>query len=126
MSYDKLKLGALADNGGPTKTHLPLAGSPAIDGGLCTVGGVTVTADQRGSSRPGLGTVLCDAGAVEVQSVTANCFASRSSAADYSSANGRALQMAIDNLPGGTGTVRVGGTCTGAWLTTVARCRRRG
>ena len=23
--------------------------------------------------------------------------------------------MAIDNLPGGTGTVRVGGTCTGAW-----------
>ena len=28
------KLGPLADNGGPTKTHLPAADSPAIDGGV--------------------------------------------------------------------------------------------
>ena len=116
VSHDKLKLGALANNGGLTQTHLPAADSPAIDVGLCTVGGITVTADQRGASRPGSGTTFCDAGAVEVQSVTPSCFASRSTAPDYSSVNGRALQMAIDNLPGGTGTVRVGGTCTGAWL----------
>ena len=47
--------------------------------------------------------------------MTPTCFASRSGAPEFSSANGRALQHAIDNLPGGTGTVRVGGTCSGAW-----------
>jgi len=54
-----LNLGALADNGGPTWTHLPLAGSPAID--------VAATAcpvlDQRGYLRPA--GAACDAGAVE-------------------------------------------------------------
>jgi uncharacterized repeat protein (TIGR01451 family)/CSLREA domain-containing protein len=60
-------LGPLADNGGPTETHLPNTGSPAIDLGLddpCT--GV----DQRGVTRPqdgdGNGTATCDVGAVEV------------------------------------------------------------
>ena len=59
-------LGALADNGGPTATHLPVAGSPAVDrvaigtAGLCDG---TVPTDQRGVARPsGAG---CDAGAVE-------------------------------------------------------------
>lgn len=58
-------LGPLADNGGPTLTHLPAAGSPAIDAvptgtaNLCT--GTLV--DQRGTSRP-QGTA-CDRGAVE-------------------------------------------------------------
>jgi CSLREA domain-containing protein len=54
-------LGALADNGGPTLTHLPQSGSPAIDAGDCTAG---PAADQRGVARSQDDT--CDIGAVEV------------------------------------------------------------
>jgi Right handed beta helix region len=61
-------LGDLADNGGPTLTHLPQLGSPAIDRipigspGLCD--GTFVT-DQRGEPRPAA--AGCDVGSVEVQ-----------------------------------------------------------
>jgi predicted outer membrane repeat protein len=61
-----LGLGPLADNGGPTRTHLPNAGSPAIDAvpilapWLCAG-----TEDQRGVSRPQ--GAACDNGAVEQQ-----------------------------------------------------------
>jgi hypothetical protein len=41
-------LGPLADNGGPTKTHALLAGSPAIDKG----NSFSATTDQRGLPRP--------------------------------------------------------------------------
>ena len=41
------KLGALANNGGPTQTVALLAGSPAID-----AGNTTSTTDQRGIARP--------------------------------------------------------------------------
>lgn len=60
-------LGLLADNGGPTLTHLPLPGSPALDvipfgSAVCNLTGV----DQRGVLRPrGL---QCDIGAVEAES----------------------------------------------------------
>lgn len=58
--------GPLQNNGGPTPTHVPALGSPAID--LVPVGsagcGDTLTVDQRGQPRPfGPG---CDAGSVEV------------------------------------------------------------
>jgi len=43
------RLGALADNGGPTSTHALLDGSSALDAGTST--GAPVT-DQRGVSRP--------------------------------------------------------------------------
>lgn len=50
-------LGALADNGGPTKTILPGAGSPALGAGMnCP------PTDQRGNPRPATG---CALGAVE-------------------------------------------------------------
>jgi hypothetical protein len=50
-------LGALADNGGPTMTALPAAGSPVIGAGMgCPA------KDQRGNPRPASG---CTAGAVE-------------------------------------------------------------
>lgn len=52
-------LGALADNGGPTRTHALLAGSPAIDAG----GAPCPTADQRGVARPQ--GAACDIGAFE-------------------------------------------------------------
>jgi hypothetical protein len=42
-------LGPLADNGGPTKTHALLEGSPAIDKGVEVAG---ITTDQRGVARP--------------------------------------------------------------------------
>ena len=49
------KLGPLAENGGPTKTHLLLAGSPAIDAanpaGATDPDGNLLTVDQRGLSR---------------------------------------------------------------------------
>jgi hypothetical protein len=61
-------LAALANNGGPTQTLQPQAGSPLIDAipaASCQSDGATgVTTDQRGVTRPqGPG---CDIGAVEV------------------------------------------------------------
>lgn len=44
------KLGALADNGGPTLTHALLPGSPALDAGNAFGSGLTT--DQRGQARP--------------------------------------------------------------------------
>ncbi len=61
-------LGPLTNNGGPTPTHLPLTGSPAIDAVPLTdcteVSGAAVVRDQRGVVRPqGAG---CDIGSVDV------------------------------------------------------------
>jgi hypothetical protein len=61
-------LGALADNGGPTQTMAPAAGSPVIDAGAS----FGLTTDQRGLSRPfDLGAIPnasdgADIGAVEL------------------------------------------------------------
>jgi hypothetical protein len=58
-------LGALANNGGPTQTLLPLVGSPLLDAIPPASCGAPV--DQRGVTRPqGPG---CDIGAVEVEYV---------------------------------------------------------
>ena len=66
-----LLLGSLADNGGTTATHLPQAGSPAID---LDPAATCPTTDQRGAARAqdgdGDGTIACDAGAVEVPATT--------------------------------------------------------
>jgi hypothetical protein len=57
------KLGALANNGGPTQTRLPQVGSPLIDA-IPLTSCQAPSSDQRGVSRPqGTG---CDIGAVEV------------------------------------------------------------
>ncbi|MCB9009759.1 MAG: tandem-95 repeat protein [Ardenticatenaceae bacterium] len=72
-----LNLGALADNGGPTLTHLPGAGSDAIgvipNGTTISNNSTTWTCDdadpftdQRGVSRPITLATACTAGAVEV------------------------------------------------------------
>jgi cysteine-rich repeat protein len=59
----------LGDNGGPTATHAPGAGSPAIDGGdpagCPDAAGGTLVVDQRGMARPSGAT--CDIGSVEVE-----------------------------------------------------------
>jgi CSLREA domain-containing protein len=59
------ELGILADNGGSANTHALPAGSPAIDAiPNGTIGcGTTVTADQRGTTRPE--SSACDIGAFE-------------------------------------------------------------
>ncbi len=61
------RLGALADNGGPTQTHDLLADSPAIDAGDPTgckdADGQLLQTDQRGVDRPQ--GRACDLGAVE-------------------------------------------------------------
>jgi hypothetical protein len=57
-------LGPLADNGGPTLTHLPAAASPAIDSVPAGAGPcVGAIKDQRGVERPEH--IDCDRGAVE-------------------------------------------------------------
>jgi hypothetical protein len=62
-----LGLGPLTDNGGPTLTHLPQAGSPALD--FVALGCPPPATDQRGAPRPfdgnQTGGAQCDAGAVE-------------------------------------------------------------
>jgi hypothetical protein len=61
-------LSALLPNGGPTMTHVPLEGSPAIDQPIATAG--CLGEDQRGVDRPQDGDgnldAVCDIGAVEV------------------------------------------------------------
>jgi len=71
-------LGALANNGGPTKTRALLKDSPALDGGAATcyaTSGLPLTTDQRGQPRPvdsnDDGVIRCDIGAYEAQSYEA-------------------------------------------------------
>lgn len=73
------KLAALAANGGPTRTHVLLAGSPAIDTAIGLLGGTfydCTATDQRRYVRPrdgdGNGTKRCDVGAFEAKSVPTN------------------------------------------------------
>ncbi|MEP7338915.1 MAG: putative Ig domain-containing protein [Acidobacteriota bacterium] len=67
VAASALGLGPLADNGGPTKTHLPSAISPARN--MIPVGvngcGSNPATDQRGVPRPQ--GAKCDIGAVEVE-----------------------------------------------------------
>lgn len=67
-------LGALAGNGGPTQTRLPLSGSPLVDaiptaacGGGDALAGEAITTDQRLLPRPDVLNQTCDVGSVEIQ-----------------------------------------------------------
>jgi hypothetical protein len=63
------RLAPLADNGGPTRTHLPMPGSPALDTGFADLAvapdGSSLTTDQRGPGFARVVGVTVDAGAVE-------------------------------------------------------------
>ena len=60
------RLGPLADNGGPTQTHEPLPGSPALDAGLNPL---PLEFDQRGDGYVREFGATADIGAVEWQGV---------------------------------------------------------
>jgi hypothetical protein len=68
-------LGPLADNGGPTHTYLPLAGSPAIDAGSNALAkdqsNIALTTDQRGAGFPRVINGTVEIGAVESTGATA-------------------------------------------------------
>jgi hypothetical protein len=105
-------LGPLQDNGGPTLTHLPLAGSPAIDAGDNAVASA-LTTDQRGFARQidGGTSNTVDIGAVEVQDT---CFATADGGTTIeSSINADAFRTALTSAGSG-GTVDVAGFCGGA------------
>lgn len=74
------KLGALADNGGPTQTMLPDTGSAAIDAIPAANGRCPLATDQRDMIRPDpggaqSGAAPCDIGAVEANSMFDRIFA---------------------------------------------------
>ena len=78
ISAQDALLAPLADNGGPTLTHAPLSGSPAVDAGNPAPPGSDVDAcevtDQRAVARPidgnSDGTATCDMGAYEAPEET--------------------------------------------------------
>jgi hypothetical protein len=91
------KLGPLADNGGPTKTHALLPGSPAIDAGANT--GAPAT-DQRGFPRIvgaaiDIGSYECGA-LLYVVSEQGNC---SPSPGFYSFSNGQVQAFMVTNSP---------------------------
>ena len=63
------QLGALANNGGPTPTMAPAAGSGLVDKipASSPCAGVNITVDQRGLPRPVTAGQFCDIGAYEIQ-----------------------------------------------------------
>lgn len=70
------QLGALANNGGPTQTHLPATGSVvvnAIPSGTSDCG-ASITTDQRGTVRPTSG--ACEKGSVELAVAAAPVYVS--------------------------------------------------
>ena len=69
FSVTDAQLGALANNGGPTQTRLPLVGSPAIDTGDPTF--TAPVTDQRGAGFARIINGRVDIGAVEVPAATA-------------------------------------------------------
>jgi predicted outer membrane repeat protein len=67
-----LTMGALANNGGPTRTLLPAAGNPAIN--YVPKAQCDYAIDQRGALRPTPAGGSCDSGAVEVGGVIDEIF----------------------------------------------------
>jgi Ca2+-binding RTX toxin-like protein len=97
-------LGPLASNAGPTQTHLPQSGSPAINKG--DNNGCPGT-DQRGVARPQAG--VCDIGSDEVQIPTCKGqFATVFSSSPTATLTGTSAR---DVIVGGTGpnTINSGG-----------------
>jgi hypothetical protein len=100
------KLGALANNGGPTETMALFMGSPAIDAGDDTVcAAVPVSAqDQRGVTRPQ--GAHCDIGAFEV--LVPIPTTTSLSASGTSATCGQTVTLTATVVPGTKGTTATG------------------
>lgn len=106
-------LGPLADNGGPTLTHHPLPGSPAVDAGS-GIGAddpttqEPATTDQRGPGFARISGIAMDIGAVEVQfaidvTPTALVFPDTTPGQDSD-----VLEVIVSNAPGSGAPFAVG------------------
>lgn len=96
------ELGPLADNGGPTLTHLPQAGSPAIDGGNPLQIFLGIFTDQRGRIRP---SAPVDIGSVEVADDVTSVWVPVTPARIVDTRSG---QTTIDGTNEGEGTIAAG------------------
>jgi hypothetical protein len=103
LPFAGFALGALADNGGPTKTRLPAAASTLVD--KIAVAPDQLTADQRGVGRPQAGT--SDIGAVELQLID---LAVTKTASASTVAAGTAVTFTVTAKNSGTSSPRPGVT----------------
>lgn len=105
VTTSSLQIGALADNGGPTKTMALGSGSSARN----AAGGTTAcpATDQRGEARP-VSPNPCDAGAFQTSVATYALNVSLSGTGTGSVAGGP--------LPSGTGSIDCGATCSASFV----------
>jgi hypothetical protein len=115
-------LGALASNGGPTQTMLPLTSSPAINKGSNAFIPAGTTTDQRGLARISNGTV--DIGAVEVQAAAVTLAATAAAAQSATAGTAHTFSLGSFTETGATGpytvTVSWGDGTTATTFTTTA------
>lgn len=105
-------LGALADNGGQTRTHALVAGSPAVNAGnnaqaVNPATNLPLAFDQRGAGFPRITNVIVDIGAFETPGVTA---ASVSIGGRVLSSSGRGVFGARVSITDSTGETRTAQT----------------
>ncbi len=103
--HANLKLGPLANNGGPTQTHMLAITSPCLDKGNNSLG---LTTDQRGTGFPRLSGAAPDIGAVELSSLIVtnlNDSGPGSLRQAVLDANSKSGTDTIDFVPGLAGTI---------------------
>ena len=91
------ELGALADNGGPTKTQALPASSPVVD--AVPAANCPTTVDQRGEPRPDNGKGFCDVGAYELQDPPAAPSITSAAAATFRVGRAGSFTVASAGIP---------------------------
>ena len=107
IQLDTILNPTLADNGGPTQTHLLVAGSRAIDAADPVLAPAT---DQRGISRPvdgdGNGSAVPDIGSIEAESVVPGVFSIDPATLSVGEGDGTAT-FTVNRTGGSDGAVSV-------------------